>query len=230
MFLAQTALVVFAATSLHAAFTGIGLAFERAHAGVTVRFDFDGSQILETQLAQGAHADVFASADMRWMDNAKRAGLVNGAGPFAGNRLEVIAGLQSQVRSLQDIARPGIRLDLCADSVPCGRYARSALRALGLEAAAQRNVISNELNVDGVVTKVVLGEADAGIVYATDANLNRGKVRSIEIPARVQPHIVYPIAVLKDARQPAAAHEFVDYIRSPAGRQILLRYGFSAVR
>jgi molybdate transport system substrate-binding protein len=225
---AHGALIVFAAASLHAAFTDLGARFEHSHPGIAVRFDFDGSQVLETQLAEGARADLFASADRRWMDKAKRDGLVQSDVIFAGNRLAALAGPSSPVRSLQDLVRPGVRLDLCADSVPCGKYTRDALRSLGLEPGAERNVVSNELNVEGVVTKVVLGEADAGIAYATDAKLNAGKVRVIAIPARAQPHIAYPIAVVTGAQQPALAAEFIRYVRSGPGRRILLQYGFSA--
>ena len=120
-------LTVFAAASLHAAFDELGKRFHAAHPGVQVRFNYDGSQVLELQLAQGAQADVFASADQRWMDMAKQQGLVGSAMPFATNAMVIVAGRDSGVRAPADLAHAGVTVLLCADAVPCGRYARDLL-------------------------------------------------------------------------------------------------------
>jgi len=237
---AQTALTVFAAASLNAAFPQIGKSFEAAHPGVTVRFDFDGSQILEAQLAQGAQADVFASADQRWMDTANTQGLVGAAVPFATNRLVLVASDRSNVRAPADMAKPGTKVVLCADVVPCGRYARKLLTAMdadpaygtGYDSAVLHNVVSEEQNVEDVFSKVSLGEADCGIVYSSDA-VGRSMAASpspgvhvIDLPASAQPQVLYPIAPVKKGTAPALAADFVTFVRSAAGQQILQRYGF----
>lgn len=227
MVFAIWSLVVFAAASLHGAFNDIGATFERAHPGVVVRFDFDGSQILFSQLAGGAHADVFASADQRWMQRALAQHLVTSPAPFAGNTLVALASTGSSVRVLADLGKPGVRVDVCAESVPCGRYARAALAALGMNRAVAANVVSNELNVEAVVTKVELGDADAGIVYASDARAAK-KVRVISIPARAQPHISYPIAAVAGSERPDVARAFIVLVRSARGQAILRRHGFVA--
>jgi molybdate transport system substrate-binding protein len=230
----QTVLTVFAAASLHAAFPELGTKFEAMHPGVTVRFDFNGSQILETQLAQGAQADVFASADQRWMDKAKADGLVSAQNPFASNSLVIIASTASPVQTAHDLSKPGLRIVLCADAVPCGRYARTTLTTMeaktfekGFAKAVLSNVVSEEENVEAVVAKISLGEADAGIVYRSDAAKDTTHVRVVEIPAGDQPVIVYPIAVATASASPNAAADFVAFVRSDQGQQILRHYGFA---
>jgi len=233
--IANVVLIVFAAASLHRAFPALATQFQLAHPGVSVRFDFDGSEVLETQLEQGADADVFASADERWMSRAQRADLVETPAVFARNQLAVLVGPKSSVRSLADLALPGVSLDLCAASVPCGAYARAALASLSdgvafpkdFGARVLANVKSDELNVDAVASKVELGEVDAGFAYTTDAAaLQENGVREIEVPASAQPTIEYPIAITKRSTRSATAQAFVAFVQSKIGQQILHGFGF----
>jgi molybdate transport system substrate-binding protein len=231
----QTVLTVFAAASLHAAFPDMGNRFEAAHPGVTVRFVFNGSQALEAQLVQGAHADVFASADRGWMDKATSAGLVDSSAPFATNSLVVIASADSPVQTAHDLSNPGVRLLLCANAVPCGHYARATLDKMdadrafgkGFAASVLHNVVSEEENVESVVAKVSLGEADAGIVYRSDVAKVPAHVRVVALPAADQPAIVYPIAPLKGSAAPDVAADFIAFVRSADGQAILRQYGFA---
>ena len=235
---AQTVLTVFAAASLNAAFPTIGKSFEAAHPGVSVRFDFDGSQVLVLQLSQGAPADVFASADERWMDKAKSQGLVTDSAPFASNSLVIVVAKNSSVSTAGDLAKPGVRVVLCADAVPCGRYGREMLTKMardsrfgsGFDEAVMRNVVSDEQNVEDVFAKISLGAADCGIVYRSDlmsrTDLANGDVRAVELPAAYQPSISYPIATVTKSGSSLLAAEFVTFVRSTQGQSILRRYGF----
>jgi molybdate transport system substrate-binding protein len=172
-------LTVFAAASLTDAFGRIAEAFEAAHPGVTVAFNFAGSQALRTQIEEGAAADVFASANFAELETLIASGHITAEDGqfFAGNRLVVIVPQDNpaEIESLADLARPGVKLVLTAEEVPVGRYARQALDNLNAQLGADfavsvlANVVSNEDNVKQVVAKVSLGEADAGIVYSTDA-------------------------------------------------------------
>jgi|DewCreStandDraft_5_1066085.scaffolds.fasta_scaffold00469_13 molybdate transport system substrate-binding protein len=234
----QGQVTVFAAASLTDVFTEIGTALERANPGTKIVFNFAGSPALRTQLEQGARADVFASADEPTMDAVDRQGLL--AGPprlFALNRLVVIVPAQNPgaIERLQDLARPGLKLVLARSDVPVGAYARQALARMSQDPAfgttfAERvlaNVVSEEPNVRQVVTKVQLGEADAGIVYATDASAGvREAVRSIPLPDQFNVIARYPIAVVKNAPNEPGARAFVDYVLSPAGQAILAKHGF----
>jgi len=231
----QTVLTVFAAASLHAAFPDLGKSFEATHPGVTFRFVFNGSQALEAQLAQGAHADVFASADQAWMDRATSDGLVGPSAPFATNSLVVIASMNSPVQTAHDLSNPGLRVLLCADAVPCGRYARATLQKMdadrafgtGFASSVMHNVVSEEENVEAVVAKVSLGEADAGIVYRSDVAKVPEHARVVMLPAVDQPSIVYPIAAVKGSTSPDVAAGFIAFVRSPPGQDILRRDGFA---
>jgi molybdate transport system substrate-binding protein len=230
---------VLAAASLAEAFGELAPAFERSHPGVRVRASFGGSQQLASQLEQGAIADVFASADERWMRDVAGHGLLMGAAQaFAHNRLAVIVpnANPGHIQRLQDLARPRVALVLAADAVPVGRYSRAMLRNLSadpafgrdFDARVLRNVVSEEEDVKAVVGKVQLGEADAGIVYASDITpAVAGRVRSIAIPARANVVARYPIAVLRGAPASDAACAFVAFVRSPEGRRILARHGLA---
>ena len=215
-------LEVYAAASLREAFGVVGARFEAAHPGTRVRLTFAGSQTLAAQIGQGAPADVFASASPKNL-----AGLAFDPGSrrvFATNRLVVIGAA-----SLRDLARAR-RIVLGASSVPVGGYADAAIASAGREwGAAWRqsvlaHVVSREADVKAVLAKVRLGEADAGIVYASDALGVR--VRTTAIPAAFGPRIEYPVVVLRDAREPALGREFVALLRAKAGRAALAARGF----
>lgn len=233
---AQTVLTVFAAASLHAAFPEIGRQFEAAHPGISVRFNFNGSQLLEAQLSQGAQADVFASADQRWMDKATSDGLVLAATPFAGNGLVIVASSTSRVSAATDLSKAGVQLVLCDQAVPCGRYARIMLKKMeadpkygsGFAAAVAHNVVSEEEDVEAVLAKVSLGEADAGIVYRSDVAGSTAHLRVIDPPPGAQPVVVYPMAAVKSSASPALALEWCSYVLSSEGQAILRRFGFTS--
>ena len=232
-------LTVFAASSLLDAFNEIKSGFELTRPGVTVLFNFDGSHSLRAQLEQGAAADVFASANQKEMDAVIAASLAGSgaATVFATNQLVVITpangGQPANVHSLADLARPGVALVLAAEDVPVGDYARTSLANLesqlgpGYKDNVLANVVSSEDNVKQVVAKVQLGEADAGIVYTTDAAATPDLV-SITIPAEYNVTARYPIAALSNAPQPELAAEFVTYVLSADGQAVLKKWGFGS--
>lgn len=236
---AQSTLTVYAAASLTEAYGDIGKAFMKAHPGTTVKFNFAGSQVLATQIEQGAKADVFASADQRWMKYAEDKGLIDGAPVvFARNQLVVVIPRSNpgQVGKLQDLARPGVKLVLAGRQVPAGAYAREALSRLkgapGFPRAYDQNVLANlvseEENVRAVAAKVQLREADAGIVYQTDVTPNlRPQVTLIQIPDPYNPVAEYPVAVVKGGHK-ELADAFVALVLSDAGQAILKRKAFMA--
>jgi molybdate transport system substrate-binding protein len=235
----RTVLTVFAAASLSAALQDLGRAFESHTPRVVVRFNFAGSQALVGQLVHGARADLLATADEPTMESARQQRLLaDRPVRFARNTLVVITPARdsARVRTLADLARPGLRLVLAAPTVPAGRYSRAALAALDgrpgfgprFAKHALANLVSEEEDVRGVLAKVQLGEADAGIVYATEARRAARKVRVLPFPPELPVHPGYPIAPLVDAREPAAASAFVAFVRSREGQRILAAHGFLA--
>jgi molybdate transport system substrate-binding protein len=238
---ASRTLVVFAAASLSGSFGEIGTAFEAANPGVTVKLSFAGSQVLRTQIEQGAAADVFASADHKNMDPLVTESLVMTGTyqDFATNLLTVILPPKNpaNVQTLQDLARPGLKLVLEDAAVPAGNYSRQILANLSKDAAygpdfatkVLANVVSNETDVKAVVTKVDSGEADAGIVYVTDA-MAAPDLKSIAIPANFNVIATYPIAELAKAPNSDLAAAFVAYVLSADGQATMKKWGFSAVR
>ena len=234
---ADEPLIVFAAASLSEAFRELGADFERRE-HMPVRFNFAGSQQLAAQIEQGGLADVFASADLRWMRDIETRGLAHGTPqPFAGNTLVVLIPKSNPARinSPLDLARNGLRLVLAAANVPAGAYSREALEKLEREPGypsdfARRvlaNVVSHEDNVRGVVGKVQLGEADAGMCYRSDVSrFVARQVRAITLPATSNVLAIYPIVVLRDAPHADEARRFVAHVMSPAGQRILARHGF----
>jgi molybdate transport system substrate-binding protein len=230
-------LTVYAAASLTDAFRELGRALEAKHPGLTVQFNFAGSQQLTLQIEQGAPADVFASADQRWMSYASEKGLVQGESAiFARNRLVAIVPRANPARigGLPDLARQGIKLVLAAEAVPAGKYSREAMEKLsaapgfppGYARRVLANVVSQEENVKAVVAKVQLGEADAGLVYRSDVTPSVSRhVRVLTIDDPYNAIASYPIAVLKGARNAEAARWFVDLVSSAAGQQTLERHG-----
>ncbi len=215
-------LTVFAASSLREAFSAIGQQFEAQHPGVNVALQFAGSQELRVQLENGAAADVFASADEKQMALVRE--LVLQPAVFARNEPVLVVPLDNPagLRVFADLPKAR-RIVLGAQEVPIGAYAARILAAANLD--LEGRVVSRELNVRQVLAKVELGEADAAIVYRTDAA--RAGVRVIAIPPAINVTAEYPIAVLARARQPRLAEQFVALVRSPAGRAVLARFGFS---
>ena len=229
---AQT-VTVFAASSLTDAFTALAHGFEVANPGMRVALDFAASSTLATQILQGAPADVFASANLLQMRRVTEAGLeAESPSSFAGNRLVVVVPSGSDLRTFEQLARPGLLLVLAATQVPAGHYADEMLSAAaGVYGAAfvakvRGNVVSREPNVRQTAAKVALGAADAAIVYATDAH-GLSKVRTIAIPAALQPTIRYPLVTLRDSAHPAAARAFRAYVLSSVGLAALADYGFT---
>jgi len=230
-------LTVFAASSLTEAFTTIGAAFDKAN-NATVRFNFASSDALVTQMAQGAPADVFASANQAQMTLAQQKGLIAGTpAVFVRNRLVVIVPKDNpaHIYSLADLGRPGVNLVLAAPTVPVGKYARAAFQLMANDDAfgsdflqrIQANIKSNEVDDKSVVAKVVLGEADAGVVYVSDLTASvTPKVQSIVVPPPFNQIAVYPIAVTKASQNAALAQKFVDYVESPAGKAVLAAQNF----
>lgn len=234
----QRSIMVFAAASLVDAFGELGTAFELITPGVTVRFNFAGSQILRTQLESGATADVFASANHTEMDNAVKGGLIADkvAQDFASNTLVVVMppANPAVITRLADLAKPGLKIVLADASVPAGKYARQIIDAMGKDAAygavyrsaVLANVISNETDVRMVVTKVQLGEADAGIVYISDA-VAAPTLKKLEIPAPFAATASYPIAPLAKSAEPQLAAAFIQYVLSAKGQATLAKWGFA---
>ncbi len=234
---APATLTVFAAASLSDAFKELGTLLEQREPGLSVRFSFAGSQQLALQLQQGADADVFASADQRWMGVVTDSGLVAGESHlFARNRLVVIvpASNPARIDRLEDLVRRGTKLILAAEAVPVGKYSREVLDKLSTAPGfpadftkrVQANVVSQEDNVKAIVGKVQLGEADAGIVYRSDVTPAVARmVHVLEIPDSYNVLASYPIAVLKSSRNASRAQAFVDLVLSPEGQVVLKKYG-----
>lgn len=221
-------LIVSAASSLTDAFTRIGARFEHKMPGVTVRFNFGPSDGLAQQIEQGAPADVFASASPTWMDAVARdPGIVMRAN-FAKNRLAVIVPVDdpARIERLRDLARPGVKLVIAAEGVPAGDYARQVLKKAHIWVAAMANVVSDEEDVRGVITKVLAGEADAGITYVTDVTPDISpSIRVIPIQAAYNVVATYPIGAVSSSSHPRLARRFVKYVLGP-GERTLASYGF----
>jgi molybdate transport system substrate-binding protein len=218
-------LTVFAAASLTAAFQQVGSAFEKANPGVTIDFNFGGSSTLVSQIQQGADADLFASADEANMAKLERAGMLAGSPEtFVTNRLEIVVapGNPKRIATLSDLQKPGLLVVLCGSSVPCGNYARQALAKAGVHLTP----VSEETDVKGVISKVSLGEADAGIVYVTDVKAAGANVGGVAIPANQNVPARYPAAVLKQSSNQAGAKAFLAYLKSGAAQTIFRRLGF----
>ena len=238
---AQT-LTVLAAASLTESFTELGEVFESENAGITVAYSFAGSQALAQQLDQGAEADVFASANTKYMTAIIESGRVNEEDSqiFAHNRLVVIFPSENPggISDLQDLANEGLKIVLADESVPVGNYTAAFLDKASADPtygeaykeSVKNNVVSYEDNVKAVVTKVSLGEADAGIVYITDITAEAAKsVTSVDIPDELNTIATYPIAPLADSENPELAQTFVNFVLSAEGQAILGKYGFVSV-
>jgi molybdate transport system substrate-binding protein len=218
-------LVVFAATSLTDAFAKIGAQFEKANPGVTVKFNYDGSSTLATQITQGAPADVFASAAPANMSTVTDGGDATGTPQvFTRNTAEIMVekGNPLHIESVKDLADDKIKVAVCAPEVPCGALAQEVFKNAGVTVKP----VSEETNVGGVVTKVTLGEVDAGVVYVTDVKENESKASGVTIPADQNSITDYPIVQVKGAPNVTAAKAFISYVLGPNGQKVLASFGF----
>lgn len=224
-----TEITVAAAASLSAVFPKIAAGFERENPGTKIRFTFGASNGLATQIKEGAPVDVFASASAKWLDSIATDPGVLARAVFARNRLVVIVPRDNpaHITRFADIARPGVRLVVAAAGVPAGDYARQAFARAGLQRAL-RNVVSNEQDVEGVAAKVVSGDADAGIVYATDVTpIVARAVTMIELPPSAGVIALYEIGVVRGTHAPSLARAFMTYVLGP-GQAVLRESGFSS--
>ncbi len=220
-------LTVFAAASLKSVFTELGKRFEDANPGTTVEFSFAGSSDLVTQLTQGAPADVFASADTTNMSRAVDAGLLHGDPvDFATNTLTIVTapGNPKGIKSFADLVTPGISVVVCAPQVPCGAATEKVEKATGVTL----HPVSEESAVTDVLGKVTSGQADAGLVYVTDAKGAGAAVAAVAFGESADAVNTYPIATLKDSGDIETAQRFVDLVVSPEGQEVLSEAGFVA--
>jgi len=219
-------IMVFAAASLKQTFTDIGEQFKTDNPGASVEFSFAGSSDLVTQLTQGAPADVFASADTKNMDKAAQAGLLAGDPVnFASNTLTIAVapGNPKKIASFKDLTQQGLNVVVCAPQVPCGSAAQSVEKATGVTL----NPVSEESSVTDVLNKVTTGEADAGLVYVTDVKGAGDKVAVVAFPEAAGAVNTYPIAVLKESKNPEFARNFVDLVTGESGQKVLSAAGFA---
>jgi len=219
-------ITVFAAASLTATFTTLGQRFERAHPGTTVRFSFGASSTLAEQVTAGAPADVFAAASAATMGQVTAAGDAADPVTFATNAAEIAVAPASaaRVRSLADLADPGVKVALCQPQVPCGALAQQVLAKAGVAV----HPVTQGLDVTSTLAYVASGEADAAVVYVTDVRAAGARVRAVEIPAADNASTAYPIATVTGTHNPALAAAFQRFVLSPGGRSVLAAAGFAA--
>jgi molybdate transport system substrate-binding protein len=218
-------LTVFAAASLKATFTEIGTIFQQQNPGTTVTFNFAGSSDLVTQITAGAPADVFASADENNMNKATTAGVVAGTPVnFASNILTIVTqpGNPKGITGFADLAKTDLQVVICAPQVPCG----SATKQVEANTGVALTPVSEESSVTDVLNKVQTGQADAGLVYVTDAKNAGDKVTEVPFPEAAAVVNVYPIAALTGATQPGLATQFIELVTGPDGQQVLKDAGF----
>jgi molybdate transport system substrate-binding protein len=217
---ARTQVTVYAAASLTNVFPAI------AHE----MYSFGGSNALAAQITQGAPADVFASANMTLPRQLFQNGLCSKPVVFTRNKLVIVVPRSNpaHIRSIYDLTKPGVKIDIAGPGVPVGNYTLQILKNMNLSAAVLKNVVSQETDVREVLAKVALGEADAGFVYSTDAKTVPHKVLVIKVPAWAQPKVQYGICVVAKSSHKAAAHAFIKRVLSKAGQRKLHRFGFLA--
>jgi molybdate transport system substrate-binding protein len=219
-------ITVLAAASLTEAFSTLGKQFEAAHPGTKVVFSFGPSSGLATQITQGAPADVFASASQKNMDQVTSAGAASSPTVFVKNTMEIAvpAANPAHVTGVADLAKKGVKVALCQAQVPCGTVAKTVFD----NAQVKVTPVTEEADVKSVLSKVTLGEVDAGVVYVTDVRAAGDKVKGIEIPAGVNASTSYPIAALTKAPNAAGAKAFVAFVLSATGASVLTQDGFLA--
>jgi molybdate transport system substrate-binding protein len=217
-------LTVFAAASLTESFTALGKEFEKKHPGVKVAFNFGPSSGLAEQIQQGGQVGVFASASPSNMDTVVQAGDAKDPKTFATNRMEIAVppANPAKITGLKDLARKDVKVALCQAQVPCGKVAAEVFSKAKLTVKPA----TEEVDVKSVLTKVTLGEVDAGVVYVTDVQAAGSKVKGIEIPPAQNASTGYPIAALAHAKHASQAQEFVDLVLSSEGAKVLKGAGF----
>ncbi|MBO0823023.1 MAG: molybdate ABC transporter substrate-binding protein [Actinobacteria bacterium] len=217
-------ITVFAAASLMGSFTQIGKQFEAAHPGDTVKFSFGSSSSLATQITSGAPADVFASAAPANMDTVVTAGDASNPQDFAKNTAEIAVppNNPAHVTSVADLANSSVKVALCQPQVPCGVVAAGVFKNAGITVKP----VTLEPDVKSTLTQVELGNVDAGVVYVTDVLAAGAKVKGIRIPANDNASTLYPIATISNSKNLSIAQQFVAYVLSPAGQQVLTAAGF----
>lgn len=219
-----TTITVYAAASLKESFDELADSYQKAHLGTTVHVVYGGSSTLANQIAQGAPVDLFAAANTLTMSDVVTTGRAHDPVVFARNSLQIAVppGNPAHITSLHDLGRGGVTLALCQPKVPCGTSARRILS----KAEVTVHPASEEADVKGVLTKVRMGEADAGIVYVTDVRAAGSAVRGIAVPAEVQMTTDYPIVTLSDSPHAAAARDFQAWVTGATGRDVLRVKGF----
>jgi molybdate transport system substrate-binding protein len=217
-------LTVFAAASLTGAFTKLGKEFEAAHRGTKIVFSFGPSSGLATQIVARAPADVFASASSKNMAQVVTAKDASAPVTFAKNVMEIAVppANPAKITALADLAKPGVKVALCAAQVPCGTTAREVFANAKLKVTP----VTNEVDVKATLSKVELGEVDAGVVYVTDVLAAGSKVKGVPVLAAVNASTSYPIAALATSKHAALAKSFVDFVLSPTGAAELTLAGF----
>lgn len=218
-------ITVFAAASLTESFDAIAKQFQKKYPNVDVRFNYDASSNLATQINQGAPADVFASADEDNLQKTIDAGTVTPPPVvFAKNRLEIAVekGNPKKIKGLADLGKSGLVVVLCADQVPCGKYAAESLGKAGVSVSPA----SKEENAKATLSKVSIGESDASIVYVTDVKASKGTTSGVKIADKVNVIATYPMGVVKDSQNAEAAKAWVQFVTSKDGQKTLRKFGF----
>jgi molybdate transport system substrate-binding protein len=217
-------ITIFAAASLQGSFTKIGQQFDAAHPGDTVKFSFGPSSGLATEITTGAPADVFASASPKNMDTVVAAGDASNPQDFAKNTAEIAVppSNPAHVASVTDLAKSSVKVALCQPQVPCGVLAAKVFKNAGITVKP----VTLEPDVKSTLTQVELGNVDAGVVYVTDVMAAGAKVKGIAIPANDNASTMYPIAAVSQSKNLSVAQQFVAYVLSPAGQQVLAAAGF----
>src|SRR5690348_9508389 len=216
---AQAGVTVFAAASL----TDVFPAIDKSNT-----YSFAGSNALATQVTNGAPADVFASANSTIPAQLFAQGIVEQPVVFTRNTLVIVVPKANPagIKSIYDLAKPGIKIDVASSAVPVGSYTLQVLDQMGLRSSVAANFVSQETDVRTVLSKVQLGQADAGFVYSTDAQTAPGQVTVIKVPAWAQPKIAYSMAIVAKSQNKAAAQAFINEVLSKSGQATMLKYGF----
>jgi molybdate transport system substrate-binding protein len=231
-------LTVFCAASLTGAFGEIGQMYKN-ETNVSVVFNFDGSQVLRTQIENGAYADIFVSANKKQMNLLKNGAFMNNSSITVFTRTKPVIIVPKEnpakIQNISDLAKPGLKIVIGTKDVPIGDYTLQILARLANDSAygpgfrklVMANVVSNETNVNYITSKVALGEADAGFAYKSDITKDlAAKITKIEIPDRYNVIAEYPMGILKQSKYPAQSQEFINLVKSDKGMAVLEKYGF----